>query len=75
MERNIRLDVQMRPEITALNVEYEAIEGQEFSVRCSGRGKPAPEFKWINQDQKGKFKVKSHSKTITDTFPSRHVLG
>lgn len=55
MERNIRLDVQMRPEITALEIEYEAIEGQEFSVKCSGRGKPAPEFKWINQEQKGKF--------------------
>jgi hypothetical protein len=57
MERNIRLDVQIKPEITSLNVEYEAIEGQEFSVRCEGRGKPAPEFKWINFDQKGKFQT------------------
>jgi neural cell adhesion molecule len=40
MERNIRVDVQLKPEITSLGVEYEAIEGQEFSVKCSGRGKP-----------------------------------
>ena len=56
MERSIRLDVQVKPEIKSLAFEYEAIEGQEFSVMCEGNGKPAPEFKWINQDQKGKKK-------------------
>jgi len=42
MERNIRLDVQIKPEITNLDSEYTAIEGQEFSVKCSGTGKPVP---------------------------------
>lgn len=54
MERSIQLYVQVKPEIKSLAFEYEAIEGQEFSVMCEGNGKPAPEFKWINQDQKGK---------------------
>lgn len=52
MEKNIQLNVQIPPEITSLGTEYEAIEGQEFSVKCTGKGKPAPEFKWINQDKK-----------------------
>lgn len=65
-ERNIRLDVQLKPEITSLYAEYEAIEGQEFSVTCSGKGKPAPEFKWINQDNKDmsihdRFSVVGHN--------------
>ncbi|CRL04468.1 CLUMA_CG017550, isoform A [Clunio marinus] len=72
MERNIRLDVQIKPEITSLGEEYEAIEGQEFSVICSGRGKPAPEFKWINQDQKDmsladRFSVVGHNGQMSAT--------
>lgn len=72
MERNIRLDVQLPPEITSLGIEYEAIEGQEFSVKCMGRGKPAPEFKWINQDQKDmslsdRFSVVAHNGQMSVT--------
>lgn len=72
MERNIRLDVQLPPEITNLGVEYEAIEGQEFSVKCTGRGKPAPEFKWINQDKKDmsladRFSVVGHNGQMSVT--------
>jgi neural cell adhesion molecule len=72
MERNIRLDVQLKPEITNLAVEYEAIEGNEFSVKCTGRGKPAPEFKWINQDQKDmsladRFSVVGHNGQMSAT--------
>lgn len=52
VERNIRVEVQIKPEITSLSSQYEAIEGQEFSVKCTGRGKPVPEFIWVNQDQK-----------------------
>lgn len=71
-ERNINLAVQLKPEITDLNTEYEAIEGQEFSVKCSGRGKPAPEFKWINQDQKDmsladRFSVVGHNGQMSAT--------
>lgn len=72
MERNIRLHVQLPPEITNLGVEYEAIEGQEFSVKCTGRGKPAPEFKWINQDKKDmsladRFSVVGHNGQMSVT--------
>lgn len=72
MDKNIRLDVQTKPEITSLAIEYEAIEGQEFSVKCSGRGKPAPEFKWINQDQKDmslsdRFSVVAHNGQMSVT--------
>lgn len=71
-DKNIRLDVQLKPEITSLGIEYEAIEGEEFSVKCTGRGKPAPEFKWINQDQKDmslsdRFSVVAHNGQMSVT--------
>lgn len=80
MERNIRLDVQLKPEITSLNTEYEAIEGQEFSVKCIGRGKPAPEFKWINQDQKDmsladRFSVVAHNGQMSITRVEENDRG
>lgn len=64
--------MQLKPEITSLATEYEAIEGQEFSVKCSGKGKPAPEFKWINQDQKDmsmadRFSVVGHNGQMSST--------
>lgn len=72
MERNIRLDVQLKPEITSLATEYEAIEGQEFSAKCTGRGKPAPEFKWINWESKDmalsdRFSVVGHNGQMSIT--------
>lgn len=80
MERNIQLDVQLKPEITSLGSEYEAIEGQEFSVKCSGRGKPAPEFKWINQDQKNmalmdRFSVVGHNGQMSVTRIEEYDRG
>jgi neural cell adhesion molecule len=48
IERAIRVEVQIKPEITNLSSIYEAVEGQEFSVQCSATGKPVPEYNWIN---------------------------
>lgn len=79
-EKNVRLDVQLKPEITSLYAEYEAIEGQEFSVKCSGRGKPAPEFKWINQDNRDmaladRFSVVGHNGQMSITRPEEKDRG
>lgn len=49
VERNIRVEVQIKPQITNLSSLYEAIEGQEFSAICSAKGKPVPEYTWINR--------------------------
>lgn len=80
MERNIRLDVQLKPEITHLLEHDEAIEGQEYSVKCTGRGKPAPEFKWINQDQKDmsladRFSVVGHNGQMSVTRVEEYDRG
>lgn len=48
IERTIRMEVQIMPEITNLSSTYEAVEGQEFSIQCQGRGKPVPEYIWVN---------------------------
>lgn len=80
MERNIKLDVQLKPEITSLEKVYTAIEGQEFSVRCIGTGKPAPEFKWINREQKDmsrydRFSVVAHNGQMSITSVEEKDYG
>lgn len=47
MERAIRLDVQIKPALEPINSVYEAIEGEEFSVKCTSFGKPFPTVQWI----------------------------
>lgn len=74
------MDVQIPPEITSLGVEYEAIEGQEFSVKCAGRGKPAPSFQWINHDQKDmslsdRFSVVGHNGQMSITRVEENDRG
>jgi neural cell adhesion molecule len=46
VERNIRVEVQIKPEVKQLPSQLEAVEGQEFSVICNATGKPPPEFSW-----------------------------
>ncbi|XP_070493572.1 fasciclin-2 [Chironomus tepperi] len=50
-ERAIRLDVQIKPTVEPLEYRYEAVEGEEFSVKCVATGKPPPLIQWI-KDQK-----------------------
>lgn len=59
-ERNIRLDVQIKPSIVVLNHIYEAIEGEEFSVKCTAKGKPPPSVQWI-KDQRDMSLVDRYS--------------
>lgn len=47
VERNIRVEVQIPPQIVSLPKTLEAIEEQQFSVQCNATGKPVPEFTWI----------------------------
>lgn len=80
MERNIKLEVQLKPEITSLDEEYTAIEGQEFSVRCVGTGKPAPEFKWLNWQQKDmsiadRYSVVAHNGQMSSTRVEENDRG
>jgi neural cell adhesion molecule len=80
MERNIKLDVQLIPEITSLEKVYTAIEGQEFSVRCIGTGKPAPQFTWLNREQKDmstadRFSVVAHNGQMSITRVEEYDNG
>lgn len=52
VERNIRVEVYIKPQIDALPETLEAVEEQQFSVMCNATGKPVPEYTWIkDQDQ------------------------
>lgn len=80
MERSIKLDVQLKPEITSLEESYTAIEGQEFSAICVGHGKPAPEFKWLNWEQKDmsladRFSVVAHKGQMSITRVEEYDRG
>uniref|UniRef100_A0A182FQR7 Fasciclin 2 n=1 Tax=Anopheles albimanus TaxID=7167 RepID=A0A182FQR7_ANOAL len=47
--REIRVEVQIMPEVQPLKPVMDAVEGQSFSVMCNATGKPVPEFQWIKQ--------------------------
>lgn len=47
VERNIRVEVHIIPEIEQFPARLEAVEEQQFSVKCNATGKPVPEFTWI----------------------------
>lgn len=46
-ERNIRVEVQVKPKIDQFVGKLEAIEDQTFSVKCNATGKPVPTYEWI----------------------------
>lgn len=47
VERNIRVEVHIKPKIDQFPGRLEAVEEQQFSVMCNATGKPVPEFTWI----------------------------
>lgn len=70
-ERNIRLEVQIKPTIVMLDSVYEAIDGEEFSAKCVATGKPPPLVQWI-KDQKDmsladRFSVVPHNGQMSVT--------
>lgn len=46
-ERNIKVEVQVKPHVSKLPERLEAVEGQTFSVKCNATGKPTPAIEWI----------------------------
>lgn len=71
MERNIQFDVQIKPKIDMLYDQYEAVEGNEFSVKCAASGKPPPLVQWI-KDQRDmslsdRFSVVPHNGQMSIT--------
>lgn len=47
VERNIRVEVLIKPVVSTFTEQLEAIEDEPFSVFCNATGKPAPQFTWI----------------------------
>lgn len=47
LERNIRVEVLIKPIVSTFSEELEAIEDEAFSVFCNATGKPAPQFTWV----------------------------
>ncbi|XP_059622214.1 fasciclin-2 isoform X3 [Phlebotomus argentipes] len=47
VERSIRVEVQIKPQIYGLPSVLETVEGQGFSTFCNATGKPVPEFTWV----------------------------
>ncbi|XP_058821614.1 fasciclin-2 isoform X2 [Topomyia yanbarensis] len=48
-KRQIRVEVQIKPEVQKLPPVLDAVEGQSFSFLCNATGKPVPEFQWIKK--------------------------
>lgn len=46
-ERNIRVEVQVKPKVEPFTSDLEAVEDQPFSVKCNATGKPVPTYEWI----------------------------
>lgn len=47
VERNIRVEVLIKPVVSTFTEELEAIEDEAFSVFCNSTGKPAPQYTWV----------------------------
>ena len=47
VERNIRVEVQIKPVIDQLPEILEPVEEKSFSVMCNATGKPVPKYTWI----------------------------
>lgn len=71
LERTIRVEVYIRPVITNLPTNLEAIEGKPFAANCTATGKPIPEISWIkDSDQQNvanadRFQVNSLTGLLT----------
>lgn len=51
-ERNIRVEVHIKPQVQELPKEMKANEGESFRVKCNATAKPEAKFTWIrNLDQ------------------------
>lgn len=47
VERNIRVEVHIKPKIEPFTFQLEATEDHPFSVKCNATGKPVPEYTWV----------------------------
>jgi len=43
--------VQEKPKILHLVKEVEGVEGESVHIKCTGEGKPRPEFEWLHRGQ------------------------
>ncbi|XP_033219613.1 fasciclin-2-like isoform X2 [Belonocnema kinseyi] len=46
-ERNIRVEVHIKPVIEELDSTIEIVEGETTDIVCKARGKPPPKFTWV----------------------------
>lgn len=78
-DRAIRLDVQIKPTLEPLRREYEAIEGQEFSVICAAHGKPIPKIQWIkdgkDMSKVDRFSVVAHNGQMSVSRVDKYDYG
>lgn len=81
VERNIRVEVQIKPKIDQLADRYEAIEEKQFSVMCNATGKPVPEFTWIkdqsqqNVETADRFLVNKQTGQMSITSVTKEDYG
>lgn len=51
VERNIRVEVLIKPVVQPFTYQLEAVEEKQFSVKCNATGKPVPEYTWIKDNE------------------------
>lgn len=78
-ERGIRLDVQVKPTLEPISKNFEAIEGQEFSVICTAHGKPQPKVQWIKDGKDmalaDRWSVVAHNGQMSSTRVEENDRG
>lgn len=78
-ERGIRLDVQVKPTLEPISRDFEAIEGQEFSVICTAHGKPQPKVQWIKDGKDmalaDRWSVVAHNGQMSSTRVEENDRG
>ncbi|XP_050308211.1 fasciclin-2-like isoform X2 [Anthonomus grandis grandis] len=74
-EKNIKVEVQIPPNITLSTNETTVVEGEVSTVKCSANGKPPPSYQWIKLDRRydlsktDRFSVNARTGDLTITRP------
>ncbi|KAG7188302.1 hypothetical protein KM043_007962 [Ampulex compressa] len=80
-QRQIRVEVHVRPKIEEMTNPVEIVEGENANIQCKATGKPPPKFTWVksqtqqNLSMVDRFGVDSDTGMLTITNVNRDDAG